>query len=64
MQIWDELWAFGQLWGPVGARGAWVVKQLRELSATPVVFDIAENRERLHLIMPDADSADCSSTRM
>ena len=42
--------------GAAGCIGAWVVKQLRELGATPVVFDIAENRERLHLIMPDADS--------
>jgi nucleoside-diphosphate-sugar epimerase len=42
--------------GAAGCIGAWVVKQLRELGATPVVFDIADNRERLHLIMPDADS--------
>ena len=33
--------------GAAGCIGAWVVKQLRELGATPVVFDIAENRERL-----------------
>ena len=42
--------------GAAGCIGAWVVKQLRELGATPVVFDIAENRERLDLIMPDADT--------
>ena len=42
--------------GAAGCIGAWVVKQLRELGATPVVFDIADNRERLDLIMPDADS--------
>ena len=42
--------------GAAGCIGAWVVKQLCELGATPVVFDIAENRERLHLIMPDAES--------
>ena len=28
--------------GAAGCIGAWVVKQLRELGATPVVFDIAE----------------------
>ena len=42
--------------GAAGCIGAWVVKQLRELGATPVVFDIAENRERLDLIMPDAEA--------
>ena len=42
--------------GAAGCIGGWVVKQLRELGATPVVFDIAENRERLDLIMPDAES--------
>jgi len=42
--------------GAAGCIGAWVVKRLRELGATPVVFDIAEHRERLHLIMPDADA--------
>ena len=42
--------------GAAGCIGAWVVRQLRELGARPVVFDIAENRERLHLIMPDADA--------
>ena len=42
--------------GAAGCIGAWVVKQLRELGATPVVFDIAENRERLDLIMPDAET--------
>ena len=41
--------------GAAGCIGAWVVKQLRELGATPVVFDIAENRERLDLIMPEVD---------
>ena len=32
--------------GAAGCIGAWVVKQLRE-GCHPVVFDIAENRERL-----------------
>ena len=47
--------------GAAGCIGAWVVKQLRELGAIPVVFDIAENRERLDLIMPDAETViwDC-----
>ena len=42
--------------GAAGCIGAWVVRQLRESGAHPVVFDIAGNRNRLHLIMPDADT--------
>ncbi len=42
--------------GAAGCIGAWVVRQLAELGANPVVFDVAENRERLRLIMPDADA--------
>lgn len=42
--------------GAAGCIGATVVKQLREQGATPVVFDLTENRARLHLIMDDADS--------
>ena len=32
--------------GAAGCIGAWVVKQLREAGAIPVVFDLTENRER------------------
>ena len=42
--------------GAGGCIGAWVVKHLRAIGAVPVVFDIADNRDRLHLIMPDADT--------
>lgn len=42
--------------GAAGCIGAWTVKLLGEMGAVPVVFDIAENRDRLHLIMADADS--------
>ena len=42
--------------GAAGCIGAWVVKQLREAGAIPVVFDLTENRERLHLIMDGADA--------
>ena len=41
--------------GAAGCIGAWVVKKLLSLGAIPVVFDLTENRERLNLIMPDAD---------
>ena len=41
--------------GAAGCIGAWTVKLLREAGATPVVYDIAEQRDRLALIMPDAD---------
>jgi len=42
--------------GAAGCIGATVVKQLRTQGATPIVFDLTENRARLHLIMEDADS--------
>jgi len=41
--------------GAAGCIGAWTVKLLREAGATPVVYDITEQRDRLALIMPDAD---------
>ncbi|MEP3889486.1 MAG: NAD(P)-dependent oxidoreductase [Hellea sp.] len=41
--------------GAAGCIGAWVVKKLKDLGAIPVVFDVTENRDRLNLIMPDAD---------
>jgi len=41
--------------GAAGCIGAWVVKLLRDMEAVPVVFDIVDNRERLHMIMSDAD---------
>ncbi|WP_409432949.1 NAD-dependent epimerase/dehydratase family protein [Litorimonas sp. RW-G-Af-16] len=40
--------------GAAGCIGAWVVKKLLDQGAKPVVFDLTENRERLHLIMPHA----------
>jgi nucleoside-diphosphate-sugar epimerase len=42
--------------GAAGCIGAWVVKQLRDAGAIPVVFDVTENRDRLHLIMEGADT--------
>lgn len=42
--------------GAAGCIGAWVVKLLREAGAQPVVYDLTENRQRLQLIMEDADS--------
>lgn len=41
--------------GAAGCIGAWVVKLLGEMDAKPVVYDVAENRSRLHLIMDNAD---------
>jgi len=41
--------------GAAGCIGAWTVKLLREMGANPVVFDLSENRARLHLLMDDAD---------
>lgn len=41
--------------GAAGCIGAWVVKKLSDLGAIPVVFDLTENRTRLHLIMDKAD---------
>lgn len=40
--------------GAAGCIGAWVVKKLFDIGATPVVFDLTENRTRLNLIMEDA----------
>lgn len=40
--------------GAAGCIGAWVVKKLLGQGAKPVVFDLTENRERLNLIMPNA----------
>ena len=42
--------------GAAGCIGAWVVKLLRGMGAVPVVYDLVDNRERLHLIMDGADS--------
>ena len=42
--------------GAAGCIGAWTVKLLSELGAVPVVFDLTENRQRLELIMDDAES--------
>lgn len=42
--------------GAAGCIGAWVVKLLRQMGAVPVVYDLVDNRERLHLIMDGADS--------
>jgi nucleoside-diphosphate-sugar epimerase len=41
--------------GAAGCIGATVVKQLSEIGAVPVVYDLTEDRSRLHLIMDDAD---------
>ncbi len=41
--------------GAAGCIGAWVVKLLRNMGAKPVVYDLVDNRERLHLIMDDAN---------
>ena len=42
--------------GAAGCIGAWVVKKLIDIGATPVVFDLSDNRSRLNLIMDGADS--------
>jgi nucleoside-diphosphate-sugar epimerase len=42
--------------GAAGCIGAWTVKLLRDAGAVPVVFDIADNRQRLELIMSDPES--------
>ena len=44
--------------GAGGCIGAWVVKILAELGATPVVYDLVYNRDRMNLIMEDAESID------
>lgn len=41
--------------GAAGCIGAWVVKTLTEMGAKPVIYDLKENRDRLHLIMEDAN---------
>lgn len=42
--------------GAAGCIGAWTVKLLKEIGANPVVYDLTENRARLHLIMDDAEA--------
>ncbi len=41
--------------GAAGCIGAWAVKLLREAGARPVVYDLSAQRDRLALIMPDAE---------
>ena len=41
--------------GAAGCIGAWAVKLLREAGACPVVYDLSAQRDRLALIMPDAE---------
>ena len=41
--------------GAAGCIGACVVELLRNMGAKPVVYDLVDNRERLHLIMDDAN---------
>jgi len=42
--------------GAAGCIGAWAVKLLTEMGARPVIFDLTENRSRLHLAMEGADN--------
>jgi len=42
--------------GATGCIGAWAVKLLTEMGAKPVIYDLSENRSRLHLIMEGADN--------
>jgi len=42
--------------GAAGCIGAWAVKLLTEMGANPVVYDLTENRSRLHLAMVGADN--------
>lgn len=42
--------------GAAGCIGAWAVKLLTEMGANPVVYDLTENRSRLHLAMENADN--------
>lgn len=42
--------------GAAGCIGAWTVKLLTELGADPIVYDLTENRSRLHLAMETADT--------
>ena len=44
--------------GAGGCIGAWTVKMLSDLGATPIVYDISDNRSRLQLIYADADKVD------
>lgn len=39
--------------GAAGCIGAWVVKILREIGATPIIYDLSETRHRMDLIMED-----------
>ena len=41
--------------GAAGCIGAWAVKLLREAGACPVVYDLSAQRDRLALIMPEAE---------
>ncbi len=41
--------------GAAGCIGSWVVKELLETGANPVVFDLSENRARMNLIMGNSD---------
>jgi len=41
--------------GAAGCIGAWAIKILRDTGAKPVAYDLSDNRERLNLIMQDAD---------
>jgi len=40
--------------GAAGCIGAWVVKGLQAIGANPIVYDLSEDRRRLHLIMESA----------
>ena len=42
--------------GAAGCIGAWAVKYLTELGAKPVIYDLTENRSRLHLAMDNAEN--------
>lgn len=42
--------------GAAGCIGAWTVKHLTELGAKPVIYDLTENRARLHLAMENAEA--------
>lgn len=42
--------------GGGGCLGAWTVKLLGELGAMPIVYDLTENRDRVHLVMDNAEA--------
>jgi len=42
--------------GAAGCIGAWVVKNLIDIGAKPVIYDLTDNRSRLDLIMDDANN--------